>query len=214
MQLFRLWWEPLVKHRCIRLWRGEAIGSNGPFLCIRVERSVGRNCIGNGGNTITFHARARNNPATGAVVYKRGEVAPDSYRSFQYSRENRKTYCWTRKGVVANRVERRYVFIRIREGNSIRKTRPGIRLLLEQRLSCFIFFSIYQVFELYELVSNYGTNEVRTTFDTRKKNVYKDTIMYLQFFFVIKMLIFRLKSILFPKFALQIQIYDAITTRL
>lgn len=38
--------------------------------------------------------------------------------------------------------------------------------------------------------------------------------MYLQFFFVIKMLIFRLKSILFPKFALQIQIYDAITTRL
>lgn len=101
---------------------------------------MGRNCIGNGGNTITFHARARNNPATGAVVYKRGEVAPDSYRSFQYSRENRKTYCWTRKGVVANRVERRYVFIRIREGNSIRKTRPGIRLLLEQRLSCFIFF--------------------------------------------------------------------------
>lgn len=72
----------------------------------------------------------------------------------------------------------------------------------------FHFFSIYQVFELYELVSNYGTNEVRTTFDTRKKNVYKDTIMYLQFFFVIKMLIFRLKSILFPKFA-QIPLLDS-----
>lgn len=65
----------------------------------------------------------------------------------------------------------------------------------------FHFFSIYQVFELYELVSNYGTNEVRTTFDTRKKNVYKDTIMYLQFFFVIKMLIFRLKSILRSTFS-------------
>lgn len=105
------------------------------------------------GNTITFHVHET---TPRSVVYKRGEVAPDS---FQYSRENRKTYCWTRKGVVANRVERRYVFIRIREGNSIRKTRAGIRLLLEQRLSCFIFFffCIYQVFELYELVSNYGT---------------------------------------------------------
>lgn len=112
------------------------------------------NCVGNGGNTITFHVPVHETTPR-SVVYKRGEVAPDS---FQYSRENRKTYCWTRKGVVANRVERRYVFIRIREGNSIRKTRAGIRLLLEQRLSCFIFFfCIYQVFELYELVSNYGT---------------------------------------------------------
>lgn len=117
------------------------------------------NCVGNGGNTITFHVPVHETTPR-SVVYKRGEVAPDS---FQYSRENRKTYCWTRKGVVANRVERRYVFIRIREGNSIRKTRAGIRLLLEQRLSCFIFFfCIYQVFELYELVSE--RNKVRNHF--------------------------------------------------
>lgn len=139
------------------------------------------NCVGNGGNTITFHVHET---TPRSVVYKRGEVAPDS---FQYSRENRKTYCWTRKGVVANRVERRYVFIRIREGNSIRKTRAGIRLLLEQRLSCFIFFFLYLPsirviragFEL--------RNEIKfeITFDARKRNVYhrnKDTIMYYLFF--------------------------------
>lgn len=144
------WWEPLVKHRCIRLWRGDRIKR--PVSMHKSGEREAWNCVGNGGNTITFHVHET---TPRSVVYKRGEVAPDS---FQYSRENRKTYCWTRKGVVANRVERRYVFIRIREGNSIRKTRAGIRLLLEQRLSCFIFFfCIYQVFELYELVSNYGT---------------------------------------------------------
>lgn len=75
MQLFRTGESHWVKIIDV-LDYDEAIGSNGPFLCIRVEEERGPEFYRNGGNTIMF--RAPNNPAAGAAVYKRGEVAPDS----------------------------------------------------------------------------------------------------------------------------------------